>query len=313
MKCSRCKRKADIEIRYSGEFLCDSCFSELFEKRVRKNIRANDLLKPNDRTAVALSGGKDSAAVLYILDKLQKKAPKSELMAISIDQGIKGFHGKSLDSAKALCKSLGIKQYAYSFKEEFGLSMDEIIEKTKKLKNPAPACSYCGVLRRKLLNDKAKELGITKIATGHNLDDEIQSSVMNFIRGDLDRMARMGPLVGVIRDEGFVPRIKPLRECPEDEVKTYATLKGIEFEPGKCPYSEEAFRKTIREVINRIEEKHPGSKFQLLKSTDQLIPVLRSRIREGKISRCRECGDLTSGDICRFCQIKRELGLEYMG
>jgi len=310
MKCARCNKRAEIELKYSGEFLCDNCFMDLFEKRVRKNISGNKLLKPTDKTAVALSGGKDSAVVLYILNNLHKKAPKSELIAISIDQGIGKFQAKSLNAAKAICKKLGIEQYVYSFREEFGLTMDEIVERSKRLKNPAPACSYCGVLRRKLLNDKSKELKITKIATGHNLDDEIQSSLMNFIRGDLDRIARMGAIVGVIKDERFIPRIKPLRECPEDEVKIYAELKKIEFETSKCPYSEEAFRGTIREVIDRIEEKHPGSKFQILKATDQLIPILRSKVKVGKIGRCGICGDLTSGDLCKVCQIKRELGLD---
>ena len=309
MKCARCNKRAEIELKYSGEFLCGNCFIRLFEKRVRRNIRSNRLLKPTDKTAVALSGGKDSAVVLHILNDLHKRAPRSELIAISIDQGVGKFQEKSLNAAKAICKKLGVKQYVYSFEEEFGLTMDEIVERSKRLKNPAPACSYCGVLRRKLLNDKARELGITKIATGHNLDDEIQSSLMNFIRGDLDRIARMGAIVGVIKNEKFIPRIKPLRECPEEEVRIYAGLKGIEFETSRCPYSEDAFRRTIREVIDRIEERHPGSKFQILKSTDQLIPILRSETRPGEIGRCRVCGDLTSGDLCKACQIKRELGL----
>ncbi|RLI91542.1 MAG: TIGR00269 family protein [Candidatus Altiarchaeales archaeon] len=310
MKCARCNKRAEIELKYSGEFLCGNCFIRLFEKRVRRNIRSNRLLKPTDKTAVALSGGKDSTVVLHILNDLHKRAPRSELIAISIDQGMGKFQEKSLNAAKAICKKLGVKQYVYSFGEEFGLTMDEIVERSKRLKNPAPACSYCGVLRRKLLNDKARELGITKIATGHNLDDEIQSSLMNFIRGDLDRIARMGAIAGVIKNEKFIPRIKPLRECPEEEVRVYAGLKRIEFETSRCPYSEDAFRRTIREVIDRIEERHPGSKFQILKSTDRLISILRSETRPGEIGRCRICGDLTSGDLCKACQIKREFGLD---
>jgi len=185
MMCSRCNKKAVIELKYSGEFLCKSCFLELFEKRVRRTIRVNKLLKNTDKTAVALSGGKDSAVVLYILNELSKKAPRSELIAITIDQGIERLQKSGLNAAKSLCKKLGVEHYIYSFWEEFGTTLDEIVEGSKKLENPAPACSYCGVLRRKLLNEKARELGVTKIATGHNLDDEIQTAMMNFIRGDL--------------------------------------------------------------------------------------------------------------------------------
>ncbi len=309
MMCSRCNKKAVIELKYSGEFLCKSCFLELFEKRVRRTIRVNKLLKNTDKTAVALSGGKDSAVVLYILNELSKKAPKSELIAITIDQGIERLQKSGLNAAKSLCKKLGVEHYIYSFWEEFGTTLDEIVEGSKKLENPAPACSYCGVLRRKLLNEKARELGVTKIATGHNLDDEIQTAMMNFIRGDLDRIARMGPLVGVIEDKNFIPRIKPLRECPENEVELYARLRELKFQSVRCPYSEDAFRRTVREVVNTIEERHPGSKFQILKSTDRLIKTLRKK-RFGKIGKCKICGNPTSGEICKFCEIKGELGLD---
>ncbi len=271
-----------------------------FENRVRKTIRVNRLLTPTDKTAVALSGGKDSSVVLYLLKKFSRMAPRSELIAISIDPGIKGL---TLEYAKRICKELEIPQYIYSFKDEFGFTFDGIVQKLKKLENPAPACSYCGVLRRRLLNEKARELGATKIATGHNLDDEIQTGLMNFIRGDLDRMARMGAISGVIKDEKFVPRIKPLRECPENEVKLYAELRGLKFGSRRCPYSKDAFRGTIRSVIDNIEEKHPGSKFQILRSIDRLVPILRERF-SGKINRCKICGELTSEEVCKVCEIK---------
>ena len=356
MKCARCDKKdAAIELKYANEFLCTLCFSRLFEKRVRRTIRKNKLFRPGDKIAVAISGGKDSVTLLYLLSKLfsklSGKAPGSELIAISIDQGIgdcKGYeeYGKykerqeyrtyneqqeyetykkqherqryqrnCLEYSKSLCETLGIVHHIYSFKDEFGITLDDIVKKSRELENPAPACSYCGVLRRRLLNDKARELGCTKIATGHNLDDEVQVALMNFIRGDINRIARMGARVGVIRDPGFVSRIKPLRDCLENEVEIYAGLKDLEFEHGICPYSKEAFRGTIKEMINKIEENHPGSKFQTLKGTDQLIPILRESIRKDGIDRdgikeCGVCGSLTSGDLCKVCEIKDLLDIQ---
>ncbi|MBN2013774.1 MAG: TIGR00269 family protein [Candidatus Altiarchaeota archaeon] len=308
MECTRCGRNASIEINYSKDLLCNRCFLELFEKRVRKSIRANRLLNPRDKTAVALSGGKDSAVVLSILKELHKRAPRAGLLAISIDQGV-DVCGRTLDASRKICERLGVEHHVFTFREEFGLTLDELVKKTRGIENAAPVCSYCGVLRRRLLNDKARKLGVSKIATGHNLDDEIQTSMMNFIRGELDRMARMGPIVGVVRDAGFIPRIKPLRDSPEDEVLLYARLKGLEFEPSKCPYSQDALRKTIRSAIDLIEEKHPGSKFQMLKSTDRLIPIIRSSMEAGEIRKCSICGEVTSGRLCRVCQIKKELGI----
>ena len=307
--CSRCKKEPVAELCYSGEKLCQSCFLEFFQRRARKTIRINRLHNERDNTAVALSGGKDSAVALYILHELTKKEKKSKLTAISIDSGIGDFQKKGLDAARKLCDTLEIPHHVYSFKDELGITMQDIMNKSRKLENPAPACSYCGVLRRRVLNQKAKELGITKMATGHNMDDEIQAGMMNFIRGDMDRMSRMGAYVGSIRDERFVPRIKPLRDCPENEVRLYAQLLDIPFHSGRCPYSGETFRKTVREAIDTIDRKYPGSKFQMLKSIDRLTEVTRKE-QTGKISACTICGEPSSQETCRFCEIRKKLGID---
>jgi uncharacterized protein (TIGR00269 family) len=288
------------------ESVCSGCFLGMIENRVRKNIRTNRLLGSLDKTAVALSGGKDSAVSLHILKMLHAKAPRSELSAITIDQGIKGTEG-GLKAAKKLCKVLEVEHHVFSFKKEYGVSMDALMKKVKEMDNSTPACSFCGVLRRNLLNEKARDLKLDKIATGHNLDDEVQSSLMNILRGEVERISRMGPIVGVVRDPAFVPRIKPLRDCPEEEVLKYAKLQNIPFSASRCPYSGEAFRSTVRKALGVIEERHPGTKFQLLKSTDALIPLLRKSIEVGPLTRCGACGEITSGELCRVCQIRKEL------
>lgn len=308
-RCSRCGKPGDVELNYSKKFLCNSCFVRLFEKRVRRTIRLGKLLGPKDKIAVALSGGKDSSTALHVLKELSGKIPSLELVAITIDLGIRGYQKKALGSAREFCRELGVRHYVYSFKEELGFTLDDAIRKSKRLDKPAPGCSYCGVFRRKMLNDKCRELGITKIATGHNLDDEIQTAMMNFIRADWDRIARMGAMVGVVKNKKFVPRIKPLRECLENEVRVYAEIKGLKFYSRKCPYSGEALRGSVREAIDRIDKNHPGSKFQLLKSTNNLVEILRNYKKFGRIGKCKSCGDLTSGELCKACEIKELLGL----
>ncbi len=306
--CYRCRKESVIELKYLGESLCSRCFTELFEKRVRKTIRLNKLLKHDDRIGVALSGGKDSASALYILKQLTDKIPSSRVVAVTIDLGIKGNRG-AVKSAVKLCKSLDVEHHVYKLKDKFGFSMEDVVEKTKALDDGAPACSYCGVFKRKLLNDVGKELKLDKIATGHNLDDEVQTSLMNYVRGDFDRIARMGAFVGVLRDDGFVPRIKPLRECPEEEILAYAEIKELIFDVSSCPYSSEAFRQTARGIVNSLEENHPGSRFQLLNSTDKLREILREKKEYGKIKRCVVCGDLTSGKLCKTCEMMKKLDL----
>jgi len=307
MQCSQCKKTAAAELKYSKQLLCKQHFTRLFEKRVRKTIRKNKLLKFDDKIAVALSGGKDSAVTLKILNELVKNVRTSSIFAVTIDEAIAGYSENNIKITKKLCKELGIKQYIFSLKDEIKMSMDELVNKAKDFDNPPPPCSYCGVFRRNLLNIKAREIGATKIATGHNLDDECQVMFMNFIRGDLERIARMGTNVGVIRNEKFVQKIKPLRECPENEVKIYAKLNEIEFNSSRCPYAKYAFRETMRNVLNEIEKKHPGSRFQILKSIDELIPIMRNVYKRGESpNKCKICSELTSGEICKFCEMVGE-------
>ena len=120
-KCSRCNRNSVIELKYLGESLCRRCFVKLFDKRVRKTIRVNKLLKHNDKIGVAVSGGKDSATALYILKKLTDSVPTSEIVAVTLDPGIRGYQ-KTLKAARKLCRSLDVEQHVFTFKERFGFS-----------------------------------------------------------------------------------------------------------------------------------------------------------------------------------------------
>ncbi len=314
MACSRCKnKKTVIDLPYVNESLCEDCFIKFFEKRVRRTIRRYELLTTTDKTAVALSGGKDSMTVLTILAQLHKKAPKSELFAIMVDEGSPGYRDKLIKAATKYCNELGVRHHLYSFEKELGATIAEIVKMSEKLKNPMPACSYCGVFRRQLLNQKARELGATKVATGHNLDDECQTALMNFVRGDAYRIARAGAIVGAISNEKFVPRIKPLRETPEAEVKLYTQLKGIPTAYGDCPFNKEAFRKTMQKTILDLEAKYPGTRYQLLGSVDELVPILKEHYlrAEGQAPRmCKNCGEVSSGDECKFCLMKKQLGLK---
>ena len=110
-----------------------------------------------------------------------------------------------LTKTEKLCKDFGIEHYIFSYKDEFGLTMDYI-----RKKMDSGFCGTCGILRRYILNKKSREVKATKLATGHNLDDECQSIIMNMIRGDLLRLSRTGPMPKLAEHKKFVPRIKPL-------------------------------------------------------------------------------------------------------
>lgn len=309
MTCSRCKKKELIELPYVNQKLCLDCFIKFFERRVRKTIRRYELLDSHDKTAVALSGGKDSMTVLSILKSLSYKAPMSDLFAIIIDEGVPGYRDELIKVGKKYCDELGVPYHIYSFKKELGKSIMEMIRKAEKLGLGLQPCSYCGVFRRQLLNQKARELGATKVATGHNLDDECETALMNFLKGDISRIARQSAMVGVLRSKTFVPRIKPLRETPESEVLLYTKLKGIPVVKGRCPYSRDSFRTAVNNITTELEGKYPGIQYQMLASIDQLVPILKKRYSTAELKACKRCGEVSSGEECKFCQLKKALGL----
>jgi len=302
MRCLHCGRNAVYELRYSGHSVCKRHFIELFERRVKKTIRQNRLLAKDEKVLVALSGGKDSMTVLKILRDILRKTPHARVIAVTVDEGI---GRKDMGNARRYCDSIGVEHHTITFKERYNLEIDGIIHKVKA--DGVMACSVCGVLKRRLINDFAKRVGATKVATGHNLDDEIQTAFMNIVRGDLERMARLGSEVGVARHRSFVPRIKILRECPEDEVEVYAKLMKLPHTTKQCPYSRTSYRTTARKLLNAMEKKHPGSKYQMLRSIDQFAQIMRQRLGNQEPDECTVCGEPASGKVCKTCILLEKL------
>lgn len=293
MKCQRCSKTAVHHQKYSNAHLCKSHFIEDVERKIKRDIRKFKMVERDDRIAVALSGGKDSIALLYVLNKIFKNRPDIEILAITIDEGIREYREHTLLYAVKLTKEFGISHIIRSFEKEFGTTLDDL---TKKKEHAA--CTLCGVLRKNLLNKAARELGATKLAIGHNLDDEAQTILMNYMRGDVDRMKRM--LQDTVQP-GMVLRIKPLRSIPEKEVALYGFLNNLPVSTDECPYAGEALRNEIREMINNYEVKHPGTKYSLLGGFEAIVQALR--LPDSQIVMCKKCGEPGSEAVCKTCRL----------
>lgn len=299
MKCSFCKSDAVINLRYNGTHLCDSHFTKFFRKRVNLEFRNELKIKEPLKLGVALSGGKDSSVALFETNRIFGKRRDLRIIAVTIDEGIESYRPKTLVAAQNLAKRLGLEHKIVKIKDRFETTMDHISSEGRL----AP-CSYCGVFRRKLLNDVAIESHVDYMITGLNLDDTTQSIVMNFARGEIERFERMGPHFRT--KDGLVPRLQPLRRIPEKEVLLYAILQDIEFSHATCPYADRAIRNEFRESIDSWEERTPGTKFSILNSFDKIRGIVLPPA-EAVMSRCRICGSPTSGDICKSCQFEMEL------
>ena len=168
-------------------------------------------------------------------------------------------------------------------------------------------CTICGVFRKNALNRAAKRLGANKLATGHNLDDEVQSIMMNYLKGDIERLMRLRPMR---TQPGLIPRIKPLREIPEKEVALYGMVKGF-YEPSReCPYATLSWRSDVRDMMNIFENHFPGTKLSTLKGYEKVIELAEGRWVQTKLSSCKICGEPCVRDLCKSCEMLVKLKIK---
>lgn len=295
VKCIRrnCGENAMISVRQP---LCKKHFIRSFESKVDATIKKYKLISKKDRVVVACSGGKDSTATLYLLNKWF-----GNVTALAIDEGIPGYRNTTLEGLKGFCGRNNIPLKVLSFRETFGFTLQDAVRKASVL-----PCNICGTLRRYLLNSGAR--GFTKIATGHNLDDETQSIMMNFFKANLGLAARLGPVTGVIEDRGFVPRVKPLYFCYEKEVAAYAFLQGFGIPFNECPYADVSFRAAVRDFLNGLEQEQPGAKQNIVENFLKLLPKLKKRYSAAAgISHCNSCDEPSSKELCKACSYVKSL------
>ena len=247
--CSLCTEPAVISLGDRDISLCSSHFQNDLESRVRRTIRENAMIRDGDRIAVALSGGKDSTALILLLDRAVKEYTGVSLVAITIDEGIAGYRVDTVNSAVRLATGLGIEHRIVSFPAMFGATLDTFL-----LGKEERACTICGILRKKALATAAQQAGANRLATGHNLNDEAQSVLMNTLRGDLPRLIRESG-----KESGFfIPRIKPLQDISEKEIAVYLLLVDAWTDLPECPYTRYAMRAEVRTMLSKLEYNYRG-------------------------------------------------------
>lgn len=271
-------------------------FNQYIMDTAREVIIDYELIKPNERVAVGLSGGKDSVLTLNLLVELMDEFD-FEIIAISIDEGISGYRGAGIEAARINAKNLGVELVEGSFKEEFGFTLDQVAHLYQS------ACIPCGVFRRQLLNKISNELGANKVATGHNLDDEIQSFLMSFAKADFRRFSKFGPKLDRIHPK-LIPRIKPLWKIQEKDVGIWTVMNRADVHFAECPYSHTSLRAKVKNYLNQMEGKRKGTKSSILESFSKTFKFQKKRIIIGQ---CQLCSEPSSLNICKACEMVEDI------
>ncbi|RPH58664.1 MAG: tRNA 2-thiocytidine(32) synthetase TtcA [Acidobacteria bacterium] len=229
-------------------------------KKTTKAITDFGLIDEGDRIMVGLSGGKDSWALIQILDVLRQRAPVNfTVVAVNVDSGYEEYRH---DVIERTCRERG---WACEIVHtSIGATMDELLD------SDATPCSLCARLRRGVLYRLATKLGATKIALGHHADDFIETLLLNlFFAGALKAMpARL------VSDDGAHVVIRPLVYAGEDECRAYAQESNLTVIGCCCPACGDFSlqRQRIKRLLMDLEREHPGVKSSMLKAMKNVAP-----------------------------------------
>ncbi|NPA84742.1 MAG: TIGR00269 family protein [Crenarchaeota archaeon] len=282
MRCELCGRRAVARDAF-GRALCKEHFLESVVGRAAKELEGVE-----GKLLLAVSGGKDS---LVLMDIMAQIYDVGKLIAVTVVEGAPGgYRLKEAQRAKEFAEKLGIKHITVTFKDLYGKKLEEMVEAGR-----LSPCTYCGVYRRRALDVLALKFG-ARVVTGHTLDDEAHTALLNLLRGSWDDLLKINARV----------RIKPLRKVYEREVAIYAYLKRIPFQSEECPYivTKPSLRGRLREELFEYEEEKPGALLRWRERFERLGAP------EPKFKPCERCGFPTSPGrkICRACELAEEVG-----
>ncbi len=258
------------------------------------------IVAPGDRVFVAVSGGKDSAVALYVLSELRRKR-KFDLRAFHIDLGLVN----ALPIVKDLTERLNVELHVVNIRD-YGI---DIAKASKLLRKPP--CSICGTVKRYLMNRVPRELGATKLATGHNADDIITFFMKDLAIGRIEWASKLKPITPSTHPK-LLTKIRPLFEVTGEETLAIAESLGLPFIRGKCPLAplrDDWIKESIKTFITSIDEKHKGFIVMLVKGIARMPEATEIEA----IKECKLCGEPTNTEVCSFCRIRLALSSPQQG
>jgi tRNA 2-thiocytidine biosynthesis protein TtcA len=233
-------------------------------KRIRsavgRAIADYRLIEEGDKIAVAVSGGKDSYAMLHMLDELRRCAPvRYELLAINIDSGYPGFRADIIEEH--------LREHNFACHMEQTNHYGIISEK----RHPGSSyCSFCARLKRGALYALARQHKCNKLALGHHMDDFIETLLLNqFFVGSLKAMSPR-----MLADNGEVTVIRPMVYVAEQDIIPFSRNNRFPVVCCRCPAcgTADRQRRRMKALLLELEKENPSVKRSLLTALANVHP-----------------------------------------
>ncbi len=298
--CKLCGGPAAYFIEHSRIMLCQACFIKYYEKKVYNTIMKHGMLRGARKVAVAVSGGKDSMALLKVVSKLiSEKFPEVELIAIHINLGIEGYSGECQEIVEKVCGKLGVDYIIHDLSSMEGYRISDLRSTPLRKR----ICGACGTVKRYMMNRLAYELGADRVATGHNLDDVVELLFEFYLKGSIENLVRVRP-ISRSDNPKLITKIKPLIELTEKENLYYALARGIPILDASCPLVEGSRMLRRKKLIGLIEHEISGFKHTLYKShVKRILPRLEKVVAEPMLVECEVCGMPSLSSVCSYCRL----------
>ena len=295
MKCQVCRGPAIIDVRRHNANFCPEHFLRLCRDQTAKSIKQFEMLEPSDRVLVAVSGGKDSLAVWDILLALGYEAD-----GYYLGLGIEDYSDTSLDHARRFAEGRGLTLHTEDLLRHHGFDVLHGSRAAKRV-----PCSACGLSKRHLFDEAARNGGYDAVATGHNLDDEAAVLMGNVLHWQTEYLGRQLPILPA--GNGFPKKVKPLVRLTERDTAAYCLIRGIDYLVDECPMSVGNKHLSYKSALNDIENDSPGAKhafyFKFLAQAAGRFSDHGDHENPPVLSPCERCGAPSSNQICAFCAL----------
>lgn len=288
--CCRCGSTGPL-LRFSelGKAVCEACYPDFFRRRVRATLKRYPMLRKKERVGVALSGGKDSGALLHALWEMRHELGIS-VCGLHIHMGLGEYSARCEATVRELTDRLGTSLVLERVSDH-GVAIAPV--GTFRL------CSVCGAVRRALLDRVGLREGWAAVATGHTLDDRLQQMLKRLLTGRFDAPKPVLP------GNACHPRkVKPLSFLPDRAIQAYADLVGLPYLTETCPVFDPQSHR-FKPVFDHLEELAPSSKGQLAYALGKLM---RQPAPGGPEPPCPDCGNPTGSGVCPLCRLRRLAG-----